>query len=64
VDGRTPQRLVLLGVIFLLGGEAFCLLGPLRYERVVHYSCHAVFYVGAMFVNLGAFLRWRGKRPS
>jgi len=62
MDIRTPQRLVLLGVLFLFGGESFCLLGPLRYERIVHYSCHAVFYAGAMFVCLGAILRWGGNR--
>lgn len=62
MDARAPQRLVLLGVIFLFGGESFCLLGPLRYERLVHYSCHAIFYAGAMLVSLGAILRWGGKR--
>ncbi len=35
------QRLVLLGVVLIFGGETFCLLGPIRYERVVHFSCHA-----------------------
>jgi len=62
MNPRTPQRLVLLGVLFLFGGEAFCLLGPLRYERVVHYGCLAVFYAGAAFVCLGAILRWGGNR--
>jgi len=57
-----PQRLVLLGVLSLFGGESFCLSRPLRYERAVHYRCHAVFYTGAAFVYLGAFLRGSGKR--
>jgi hypothetical protein len=58
----VPQRLVLLGVVLLFGGETFCLLGPMRYEHVVHLSCHAVFYTGAVFVCLGAAMHWAGKR--
>jgi hypothetical protein len=61
---RTPQQLVLLGVAFLFGGEAFCLLGPMRYERIVHFSCHAVFYAGVAFVCLGGIIHWATKhRP-
>jgi hypothetical protein len=59
---RAQQRLVLLGVAFLFGGEAFCLLGSMRYERVVHFSCHAVFYTGAVLVCLGVALHWAAKR--
>jgi hypothetical protein len=59
---KVVQRLVLLGVVFLFGGEAFCLLGPIQYERVVHLSCHAVFYAGAAFVCLGAVMHSAAKR--
>jgi hypothetical protein len=58
----VPLRLILLGVAFLFGGEAFCLLGPMRYERIVHFSCHAVFYAGIAFVCLGAIIHWAAKR--
>lgn len=59
---RVQQRLVLLGVVLIFGGETFCLLGPMRYERVVHISCHAVFYTGIAFVCVGAVMHWAGKR--
>jgi hypothetical protein len=49
-------------VAFIFGGEAFCLLGPIRYERVVHFSCHVMFYTGIVFGCLGAVLHWAGKR--
>jgi hypothetical protein len=58
---RTPLRLVLLGVAFLFGGEAFCLLGPTRYEPIVHFSCHAVFFAGVASVCLGAIIHWATK---
>jgi hypothetical protein len=61
-NSRSKQRLVLLGVLFIFGGEAFCILGPMRYERVVHFSCHAVFYTGVALVSIGALLHWAGKR--
>jgi len=61
---RVPLRLILLGVAFLFGGETFCLLGPMRYERIVHFSCHAVFYAGVAFVCLGGIIHWATKhRP-
>jgi hypothetical protein len=56
------QRLALLGVVLIFGGETFCLLGPMRYERGVHLSCHAVFYTGIVFVFPGALIHWVGKR--
>jgi hypothetical protein len=56
------QWLVLLGIACIFGGEAFCLLGPMRYERLVHFSCHAVFYTGVVLVCIGALLHWAGKR--
>jgi hypothetical protein len=58
----VQQRLVLLGIAGIFGGEAFCLLGPMRYERLVHFSCHAVFYTGVVFVCIGALLHWFVKR--
>jgi hypothetical protein len=58
----VQQRLVLLGIACIFGGEAFCLLGPMRYERVVHFSCHAVFYTGVALVCIGALLHWAVKR--
>jgi hypothetical protein len=52
----------LLGVAFIIGGESFCILGPMRYERLVHFSCHAVFYTGVALVCIGALLHWAAKR--
>lgn len=55
----TPTRvLILVGVCLIFGGEAFCLVGPIRYERLVHVTCHATFYVGVMLVCLGAILHY------
>lgn len=61
-----PFRLTLIGTVFVLGGELFCLLGPLRYERIVHISCHTVLYAGIALVCLGAGLHWsdRIRRPK
>jgi heme/copper-type cytochrome/quinol oxidase subunit 1 len=59
----APKTVLLLGVIFIFGGETFCVLGPLRYERVVHATCHAVLYAGIALVCLGALIHWRGKTP-
>jgi hypothetical protein len=49
--------------LLIFGGEALCLLGPIRYERLVHVICHTTFYVGVMLVCLGAILHWAVKRP-
>ena len=54
--------LLSVGVILIFGGEAFCILGPLRYERAVHIACHAIFYLGIVLVALGIVLHWR-ERP-
>ena len=51
-----------LGVLFIFGGEAFCILGPIRYQRLVHVTCHAVLYTGMVFAGLGAVLHWAGRR--
>jgi hypothetical protein len=58
----VQQRLVLLGVVLIFGGENFCLLGPIRYERVVHFSCHAPLNAGIVFVCLGAVAHWGARR--
>lgn len=61
-----PFRLTLIGTVFVLGGEFFCLVGPLRYEHIVHVGCHTVLYVGIALVCLGAGLHWsdRRRRPK
>jgi hypothetical protein len=45
----------------MVGGEAFCILGPLGYPHLVHVVCHAVFYAGMLFCAAAAVLRWRAK---
>ena len=50
-------RLAVAGVLGIFGGELLCLLGPLRYERLVHVVCHAVLYTGMALVAVAAALR-------
>jgi len=59
VPSGVPLRLALAGTVLIFGGEIFCLVGPLRYERIVHLSCHAMLYGGVVLVGLGAALHWR-----
>lgn len=59
-----PFWLVLVGASCVVGGEALCLLGPLRYERIVHVICHAILYVGIASVALGAVLHWKGQSAA
>ena len=58
---RPAPRLLLAGVVCIFGGEALCILGPLRYEHVVHLACHAVLYTGIVCVGIGAALHWSGR---
>jgi hypothetical protein len=53
-----PFWLVLLGASGIVGGEALCILGPLRYEHVIHVVCHAIMYGGMALTGLGAVLHW------
>jgi len=62
LTSRRTTLLILSGVLLIFGGEALCLLGPIRYERLVHVICHTTFYVGVMLVCLGAILHWAVKR--
>jgi len=55
-------RLLLAGVLCIFGGESFCILGPLRYEHLIHITCHAIFYSGIALACVGAFLSWSGRR--
>jgi hypothetical protein len=53
------------GVGGIVGGEMMCIVGPLRYERLVHFTCHTVFYAGIVLVGLGAALHWSQRsRPD
>ena len=58
---RVALRLAATDTIGILAGEIFCLVGPLRYERLVHVSCHAIFYAGIALVCVGAALHWAGR---
>jgi hypothetical protein len=53
-----PFWLVLVGASAIIGGEALCILGPLRYERLIHVACHAILYAGLALSGLGAVLHW------
>ena len=56
--------LVLVGVSGIVGGEALCILGPLRCEHVIHVTCHVILY-GAMGLSaLGAVLHWARRHAS
>jgi hypothetical protein len=59
-----PGLLLGTGVVFIFGGETFCILGPMRYEAVIHVVCHAILYSGMGLVGLGAVLHWVGKHPT
>lgn len=52
-------KLALVGVLLIFGGEAFCILGPLRFEYAVHLVCHAMFYSGIAVVGYAAFRAYR-----
>lgn len=57
----TSRRLLLAGVACIFGGEALCVLGPLKYEHVVHAVCHTVLYAGIGCWCLGVVLYLRGQ---
>lgn len=63
---RWALGLLVSGVNGIFVGEALCLLGPLRYERVVHAVCHVMLYTGSALAGLGAAVYlvdgWR-RRP-
>ena len=42
----NTRRLLTVGILFLFGGDAFSLLGPMRFEHTVHFVGHVVFYAG------------------
>jgi hypothetical protein len=48
----------LAGTVFIFGGEIFCLTGPLRYERIVHLSCHTIVYAGIVLVGVAGAMHW------
>lgn len=56
---HKETRLALAGVLLIVGGEAFCVLGPLRFERAVHLVCHAAFYCGIALVGVAAIRTYR-----
>jgi hypothetical protein len=56
--------LVLVGTACIIGGEALCLLGPMRYERIVHVICHVILYAGVASVVLGAMAHWTRRVDS
>jgi len=59
-----PGLLVGTGVVFIFGGETFCILGPMRYEAVMFVVCHAILYSGMSLVGLGAVLHWASKHAT
>jgi len=56
----NTRRLLTVGIVFLFGGEAFSLLGPMRFEHTVHFVGHVVFYAGFSLVCIGVVthLQW------
>jgi hypothetical protein len=56
---HKETRLALAGVLLIVGGEAFCVLAPLRFERAVHLVCHAAFYCGIALVVVAAIRTYR-----
>jgi len=61
---KPAERLALLGVIFIFGGESYCILGPLCYERIIRIVCHAILYSGIALVGLAVALYLAKKKPD
>jgi hypothetical protein len=59
--GVLALRLVALGAALIFGGEAFCILGPLRYESIVHTTCHIALFTGIALVFLGGVIHFRSR---
>ncbi|HEU4693577.1 MAG TPA: hypothetical protein VFS23_34675 [Vicinamibacterales bacterium] len=59
MKNRVPVRFAVTGVLCIFGGEALCILGPLRYEQQVHVICHVILYAGVGLVALAALVHWR-----
>jgi len=57
----TSRRLLLAGIVCIFGGEALCILGPLKYEHVVHAVCHTILYAGVGGSLLGVVLHLRSR---
>lgn len=62
--GRAAIAMALAGVGLILGGEALCILGPLRYERLIGRVCHGMFYAGAALVGAALVLHLRAGRRT
>ena len=59
---KNPARpIAVVGVLCVFGGEAFCILGPLQYERQIHVICHAILYAGVGLVVFAGFLHRKGR---
>ena len=58
-NGSLALRLVAIGAALIFGGEAFCILGPLRYETIVHLTCHIALYSGMALAFVGAVIHFR-----
>jgi hypothetical protein len=54
---RFVTRVLLVGVVLIFGGEAFCVLGP--HENSVHIACHVVLYAGMFLLSVGVLLEAR-----
>lgn len=61
MKNRVAVRLAVLGVLCIFGGEALCILGPLRYEQQIHVICHVILYAGVGLVALAGLVHWKGR---
>jgi len=59
---QMSKMLLVLGVVLIGGGEGLCIVGPLRYEHIIHITCHIILYSGVMVCVLGALLHYKGFR--
>ena len=60
-SGVLALRLVALGAALIFSGEAFCILGPLRYESIVYTTCHIALYTGITLVSIGGVIHFRSR---
>ena len=61
---KTGRPLLLAGVVCIFGGEALCILGPLKYEHIVHVVCHTIIYAGIGCSCLGVVVHLRGRSQA
>lgn len=61
-SGNASIAMALAGVGLIFGGEALCILGPLRYQQTIDRVCHALLYSGIALVGVALVIHLRAGR--